>query len=85
MGQTAGGGYTRTAMEKKMCLINGFVFRLFTVKAVSWKAIAFTGKNWETALKKVSSSSAYQHVKEHRLEKSLIPTALIVAMSGENS
>lgn len=24
MGQTAGGSYTRTAMEKKMCLINGF-------------------------------------------------------------
>jgi len=82
--QTAGGTYTRTAMEKKMCLINGFLFRLFTVKAVAWKTMGFTEKKLEIVVKTVASSFTHRHVKEHCSEKSLFPTALLVAMSGKD-
>jgi hypothetical protein len=83
MGQTAGGSYTRTAMEKKIRLINEFLFRLFTVKAVAWKTMEITGNNLEIAVKTISGSSTHRHVRKHRPEKSLFPTALLVAMSGE--
>jgi hypothetical protein len=67
-----------------MCLINGFLFRLFTVKAAAWKTMGFTGKNWEIPVKNVFSSFAHRHVEEQPPEKSLIVTALFVALSAEN-
>jgi hypothetical protein len=71
-------------MEKKMCLINGFLFWLFTVKAVAWKTIGITGKNLEIVVKTVASSFTHRHVKEHCSEKSLFPSALLVARSAKN-
>jgi hypothetical protein len=46
--------------------------------------MGFTGKNLETVVKTVAISFTHRHDKEHRSEKSLFPTALLVAMSGKN-
>jgi hypothetical protein len=46
--------------------------------------MGFPGKNLEIVVKTAASSFTHRHVKEHCSEKSLFPTALLVAMSGKN-
>lgn len=71
-------------MEKKMCVINGFLFRLLTVKAVARKTMVLAGKMLEKVVKAGAISFTHRHVKEHCTGKSVFATAQIVAMVGEN-